>query len=45
MRLRHVQLLKQSGEIVYPHKYDVSISLRDFIDKYSYLNNEESLPK
>jgi lysyl-tRNA synthetase class II len=39
--LQHVQQLKQSGEIVYPHKYDVSISLRDFIDKYSYLKNDE----
>jgi lysyl-tRNA synthetase class 2 len=37
MRLHHVQTLKQAGETVYPHKYHVSISLRDFIDKYSHL--------
>lgn len=42
MRLHHIQHLKQSGEIAYPHKYHVSISLRDFIDKYSYLQNDES---
>jgi lysyl-tRNA synthetase class 2 len=41
MRLHHVQTLKQAGETVYPHKYHVSISLRDFIDKYSHLQNEE----
>ncbi|UJR31521.1 hypothetical protein I4U23_019010 [Adineta vaga] len=40
-RLQHIQKLKQSNEVVYPHKYHVSISLRDFIDKYSYLNNEQ----
>lgn len=41
MRLHHVQQLKQSGEIAYPHKYHVSISLREFIDQYSYLKNDE----
>lgn len=41
MRLHHLQQLKESGEIVYPHKYHVSISLRDFIDKYSHLNNDQ----
>ena len=41
MRIHHVQQLKQAGEVVYPHKYNVSISLRDFIDKYSHLQNEE----
>jgi len=41
MRLHHIQQLKQAGEVVYPHKYHVSISLRDFIDKYSHLKNEE----
>ena len=41
MRLHHVQQLKQAGETVYPHKYHVSISLRDFVDKYSHLKNEE----
>ncbi|CAF4420901.1 unnamed protein product [Rotaria socialis] len=42
MRLHHIQQLKKAGETVYPHKYNVSIALRDFIDKYSYLKNEET---
>jgi lysyl-tRNA synthetase, class II len=33
--------MKQAGETVYPHKFHVSISLRDFIEKYSHLKNEE----
>ncbi len=33
--------LKKNGETVYPHKYHVSISLRDFIEKYENLKNEE----
>lgn len=33
--------MKQAGEIVYPHKYSISISLRDFIEKYNHLKNEE----
>jgi lysyl-tRNA synthetase class II len=41
MRLHHVHQMKQAGETVYPHKYHVSISLRDFIDKYSHLKDEE----
>jgi hypothetical protein len=41
MRLHHIQHLKQAGETVYPHKYNVSISLRDFIDKYTHLKHEE----
>ncbi|CAF2795182.1 unnamed protein product [Rotaria sp. Silwood2] len=41
MRLHHVQQLKKVGETVYPHKYHVSITSRDFIDKYSHLKNEE----
>jgi lysyl-tRNA synthetase class 2 len=41
MRLHHIQTMKQAGETVYPHKYHVSIALRDFIDKYSHLKNEE----
>ncbi len=41
MRLHHVKSLKQAGEIVFPHKFHVSISLRNFIDKYSHLQNEE----
>jgi len=41
MRLQHIQQLKQAGETVYPHKYNVSLALRDFIAKYSHLQNEE----
>lgn len=41
MRVHHVQSLKKAGETVYPHKYHVSISLRDYIDKYTPLKNEE----
>ncbi|CAF0753763.1 unnamed protein product [Adineta ricciae] len=41
MRVHHIQQLKQAGETVYPHKYHVSISLRDYIDKYTHLQNEE----
>ncbi|CAF1217246.1 unnamed protein product [Adineta ricciae] len=42
MRLNHVQRLKQSNEVVYPHKFHVSISLEDFVEKYSYLTNEQT---
>ncbi|CAF1337154.1 unnamed protein product [Adineta steineri] len=41
MRLHHVHQLKNAGETVYPHKFHVSISLRDYIDKYTHLQNEE----
>ncbi|CAF3630950.1 unnamed protein product [Rotaria sp. Silwood1] len=41
MRLHHIQQLKKIGETVYPHKYHVSITSQDFIDKYSHLKNEE----
>ena len=41
IRVHEIQRLKQSGEIVYPHKYHVTISLPDFINKYCGLNNEE----
>lgn len=42
MRIQHIQNLKRAGETVYPHKFDVSIALRDFIDKYSPLKSEET---
>ena len=42
MRLHHIQTMKQAGETVYPHKYNVSIALRDFIEKYSHLQSEET---
>ena len=41
MRLQHVQTLKEAGEVVFPHKFHVSISLRDFVEKYTPLKNEE----
>lgn len=41
MRVQHVLALKEAGETVFPHKFHVSISLRDFVDKYSPLKNEE----
>ena len=41
MRVHHIQQLKHAGETVYPHKFNVTISLRDFVDKYSHLQNEE----
>ncbi|CAF4951267.1 unnamed protein product, partial [Rotaria sp. Silwood1] len=41
LRLMYVQNAKKEGKTVYPHKYHVSISLRDFIEKYGYLKNEE----
>ncbi|UJR15161.1 hypothetical protein I4U23_002124 [Adineta vaga] len=41
MRVHHIQQMKQTGETVYPHKFHVSISLRDYIEKYTHLQNEE----
>ena len=29
-----------SGNVLYPHKFNVSISFNEFIEKYSYLKNE-----
>lgn len=37
MRVQHIQTLKRAGETVYPHKFNVSIALRDFVHKYSTL--------
>src|SRR5699024_7142144 len=34
---------RESGENPYPHKFHVSISLAEFIEKYSSLNNEQML--
>lgn len=42
MRVQHVQQMKQVGETVFPHKFHVSLALRDFIDKYSSLTNEQT---
>lgn len=41
MRVHHVQQMKKAGETVFPHKFNVTISLRDFVEKYSHLQNEE----
>ena len=34
LRSQHVASLKAAGESPYPHKFQVTISLNDFIDKY-----------
>jgi len=41
MRVQHIQTLKRAGETVFPHKFHVSLSLRDFVDKYSSLQANE----
>lgn len=42
MRVQHIQTLKRAGETVFPHKFHVSLSLRDFVDKYSFLQPNET---
>mmetsp|Transcript_8218 Transcript_8218/g.21165 ORF Transcript_8218/g.21165 Transcript_8218/m.21165 type:complete len:594 (+) Transcript_8218:156-1937(+) len=34
-RLKHVEALKASGKPAYPHKFHVSTSIRDYVEKYS----------
>lgn len=43
MRINHVMHLKKTeGECkVYPHKFHVSISMTEFVEKYSHLANEQ----
>lgn len=41
IRVGAVNQLKAAGEHPYPHKYNVTISLTEFIDKYSHLQPEE----
>jgi len=41
LRTAHVNALKAIGESPYPHKFLVTISLSDFIDKYSDINDGE----
>lgn len=43
MRINHVLNLKSTeGESkVYPHKFHVSISMTEFVEKYSHLQNEQ----
>ena len=39
-QITHMKAAEGAGA-VYPHKFHVSISLTDFVDKYSYLTNEQ----
>jgi len=41
-RLEYVKKLKENGQIVYPHKFEVSISMNQFIDEFNYLDNDSS---
>lgn len=41
IRLQAINQLKASGENPYPHKFNVSTSLTEFIEKYSHLSTEE----
>ncbi|CAF0707129.1 unnamed protein product [Brachionus calyciflorus] len=43
LRVAQINQLKaaEGATSVYPHKFHVSISLSDFVDKYSYLTNEQ----
>jgi len=43
MRIAHVTHLKNTigGNSVYPHKFHVSISLTEFVEKYTSLKDEE----
>ena len=36
--------MKTTGPHPYPHKFNVSISLLDFIEKYQFIDNGEQLP-
>lgn len=41
LRLAHISNLKEIGESPYPHKFNVTISLSDFIEKYQDLKEGE----
>jgi len=43
LRSSAVAKLKEDGETPYPHKFSVSISLTDFIEKYSHIQPGDSL--
>lgn len=43
IRSKAISQLREAGENPYPHKFHVSISLTDFINKYSSLKDEEIL--
>ena len=40
LRIQHVQQQKDAGQRVYPHKFHVSISLTDFLEKFQNVTNE-----
>jgi len=44
LRTAHVTSLKASGDSPYPHKFVVTISLSEFIDKYGDVNDGEQHP-
>ena len=39
LRLAHVNSLKSAGDSPYPHKFIVTISLTEFIEKYESVND------
>lgn len=41
LRINTIKHMKQNGETVYPHKFHVSSSFGNFIQKYDYLKPEE----
>uniref|UniRef100_A0A8R1DNE4 Lysine--tRNA ligase n=1 Tax=Caenorhabditis japonica TaxID=281687 RepID=A0A8R1DNE4_CAEJA len=41
MRVRMIEERRAAGENPFPHKFNVTISLTDFIAKYGHLKNEE----
>uniref|UniRef100_T1IHK0 Lysine--tRNA ligase n=1 Tax=Strigamia maritima TaxID=126957 RepID=T1IHK0_STRMM len=43
LRLQSVNHLKEIGENPYPHKFHVTMSLTDFIEKYNHLKPEQTL--
>lgn len=43
LRSTAVQQLKDSGDSPYPHKFQVTISLQEFIEKFSHLTNGQVL--
>lgn len=43
LRSKAINQLRESGENPYPHKFNVTISLTEFIEKYSSLKDEEIL--
>ena len=44
LRSQHVASLKAAGESPYPHKFQVTISLTDFIEKYENIDAGQTLP-